>query len=131
MSVLKYIKNTPRSPPIGRQALSVIVFSSNSQRGPWQKKGDCRPSPPTGDRGLSPTPGATGACRPPQGRLPLSTLYTFLSEQQKFRSRNKSLLIGWLVTLFLLVACVSFFPVTTYRHIAIQKTWRAPFGCAS
>ena len=75
MSVLKYIKNTPRSPPIGRQALSVIFFSSNSQRGPWQKKGDCRPSPPTGDRGLSPTPGATGACRPSQGRQGPPTLY--------------------------------------------------------
>ena len=49
MSVLKYFKNIPRSPPIGRQALSVF-FSSNSQRGPWQKKRD-----------LSPTQRATGA----------------------------------------------------------------------
>ena len=32
-------------------------FSSNSQRGPWQKKGACRPPPR-----------ATGACRPPLGR---------------------------------------------------------------
>ena len=37
MSVLKYFKNTPRSPPIGRQGLSVIFFS-NSQGGPWSKK---------------------------------------------------------------------------------------------
>ena len=59
MSVLKYFKNTPWSPPIGRHALSVISFSSNLQRGPWEKKGACRP--PTGDRGLSPTTGATEA----------------------------------------------------------------------
>ena len=65
MSVLKYIKNTPRSPPIGRQALSVIFFLQipNEVSG---KKRACRP--PTGDRGLSPTPGATGACRPLGGR---------------------------------------------------------------
>ena len=69
MSVLKYFKNIPRSPPIGRQALSVF-FSSNSQRGPWQKKGPVVP-PTTGDRGLSPTPGATGVCRPLGGdRVP-------------------------------------------------------------
>ena len=49
MSVLKYFKNILRSPPIGRQALSVIFFSSNSQRGPWQKKGACRP--PNGRQG--------------------------------------------------------------------------------
>ena len=31
-----------------------------------EKKGPV--APPTGDRGLSPTPGATGACRPLGGR---------------------------------------------------------------
>ena len=58
MSVLKYFKNIPRSPPIGRHALSVIFFSSNSQRDPWKK------------RGLSPTQRATGACRPWGGGPP-------------------------------------------------------------
>ena len=43
MSVFKYFKNIPRSPPIGRQGLSVIFFSSNLQRGPWKKRGACRP----------------------------------------------------------------------------------------
>ena len=56
MSILKYFKNTPWSPPIGRHALSVISFSSNSQRGPWEKKGNVAPQR------------ATGACRPLGGR---------------------------------------------------------------
>ena len=62
MSILKYFKNTPRSPPIGRQALSVIFFLQIRNEIPGKKKGHV--APPTGDRGLSPTPGATGACRP-------------------------------------------------------------------
>ena len=62
MSVLKYFKNIPRSPPIGRQALIVIFFLKIGNEVPGKKKGAYRP--PTGDRGLSPTPGATGACRP-------------------------------------------------------------------
>ena len=58
MSVLKYFKNTPRSPPIGRQALSVIFFfkfatMSLEKRGPVAH--------PWGDRGLSPVGGATGS----------------------------------------------------------------------
>ena len=60
MSVLQYFKNTPRSPPIGRQAQSVIFFLQIRNKVPGEKKG--------GDRGLSPTPGATGACRPLGGR---------------------------------------------------------------
>ena len=71
MSVLKYFKTIPRSPYGGRQALSAIFFSSNLQRGFWKKKKKQGPvAPLTGDRDLSPTPGATGACRPPEGRLP-------------------------------------------------------------
>ena len=62
MSILNYFKNTPGRPPIGRQALSVIFFSSKLERGPWKKKGPV--TPPTGDRGLSPTPGATGSPPP-------------------------------------------------------------------
>ena len=67
MSVLKYFKNIPRSPPIGRQALSVIFFFKFATRSLAKKKG-LSPPPHTGDRGLSPTPGATGACRPLGGR---------------------------------------------------------------
>jgi len=42
MSVLKYFKNIPRSPPIGRQTL-IVIFFSNSQRDPWQKKKNMSP----------------------------------------------------------------------------------------
>ena len=51
MSVLKYFKNTPWSPPNKATGPKCYFFSSNSQRGPWKKKGACRP------------PRATGACR--------------------------------------------------------------------
>ena len=60
MSVLKYFKNIPRSPPHRATGPKCNFFSSNSQRDPWQKKGHV--APPTGDRVLSPTLGATGAC---------------------------------------------------------------------
>ena len=59
MSILKYFKNTPRSPPIGRQALSVIFFLQIRNEVPGTKKGPV--APPTGDR----------ACRPPLGRQAL------------------------------------------------------------
>ena len=48
MSVLKYFKNTPGRPLIGRQALSVIFFLQIRNEVPGKK------------RALSPTPGATG-----------------------------------------------------------------------
>ena len=64
MSVLKYFKNTQRSPPIGRQALSVIFFFKFATRSLAKKKG-----------GLSPPQRATGACRPPQGRQGPPSLY--------------------------------------------------------
>ena len=67
MSILRNIKNTPGRPPIGRQALSVIIFLQIRNEVPGKKKALSPPSP-TGDRGLSPTPGATGACRPLRGR---------------------------------------------------------------
>ena len=63
MSVLKYFKNTPWSPPIGRQALSVFFFFKFAMRS-LEKKGACRPRQR-----------ATGACRPPQGRQGPSPLY--------------------------------------------------------
>ena len=59
MSVLKYFKNIPRPPPIGRQALSVIFFLQIRNEVPGKKKA------------LSPVGGATGACRPAHGRPPL------------------------------------------------------------
>ena len=52
MSVLKYFKNIPRSPPIGRQALSVIFFLQIRNEIPGKKKGACRPL--GGDRVPSP-----------------------------------------------------------------------------
>ena len=55
MSVLKYFKNTPRSPPIGRQALSVIFFFKFAMRS-LEKKSPVAPQR------------ATGACRPALGR---------------------------------------------------------------
>ena len=48
MSVLKYFKNTPRSPPIGRQALSVIFFLQIRNKVPGKKKAISPPQ--TGDR---------------------------------------------------------------------------------
>ena len=74
MSVLKYFKNTPWSPPIGRQALSVIFFFKFATRALAKKRGPVA-LPPAGDRGgLSPPLGrplgpahrrGRGACRPP------------------------------------------------------------------
>ena len=56
MSVLKYFKNTPRSPPHRATGPKCNFFSSNLQRGLWKKKA------------LSPPQRATGACRPLGGR---------------------------------------------------------------
>ena len=86
MSVLNYFKNTPGRPPIGRHDLSNF-FPSNLQRGPWKKKGACRPcngrqgavAPPRATSGrarprarqgpVAPPPrGRRGVCRPPLGR---------------------------------------------------------------
>ena len=61
MSVLKNFKNTPRSPYGGRQDLDVIFFLQICNEVHGRKKIKWGPvAPPTGDRGLSPTPGATG-----------------------------------------------------------------------
>ena len=68
MSVLENFKNIPRSPYGERQGSNVIFFSSNLQRSPWRKKKRGPVAPPTGDRTLSPTLGATGPCRPLGGR---------------------------------------------------------------
>ena len=43
MSVLKYFKNIPRSPPHRATGPNCNFFSSNLQQGPCQKKGACRP----------------------------------------------------------------------------------------
>ena len=72
MSVLKYFKNTPGRPPKGRQALSVIFFSLNLQRGPGKKKG-----------GLSPTPGATRSLPPIYKPWPPFPCHLILKIQEK------------------------------------------------
>ena len=68
MSVLKYFKNTPRSPPTGRQVLSVIFFLQIRNEVPGKKKALSPPNGrqgpvahPWGDRGLSLVGGATGS----------------------------------------------------------------------
>src|SRR6185503_1884283 len=48
----------------GRQGSNVIFFPSNLQQSPWRKKRGGPVAPPTGDRPLSPTPGATGQWAP-------------------------------------------------------------------
>ena len=59
MSVLKYFKNTPGRPPIGRQALSVIFFFKFATRSLAKKKGmsPTQRATPRGDRPLSPVGG--------------------------------------------------------------------------
>ena len=69
MSVFKYFKNIPRSPFHRATGPMCKFFFSNLQRSPWRKKKGGGPvAPPTGDRVLSPTPRATGPCRPLGGR---------------------------------------------------------------
>ena len=63
MSVLKYFKNIPRSPSHRATGTKCYFFLQICNEVPGKKRGGCRP-PPTGDRGLSPTPRATG---PPFG----------------------------------------------------------------
>ena len=70
---------------MGGDRAQMYFFSSNLQRSPWREKKGGPVAPSTGDRPLSPTPGATiqwarqggrspllratgGACRPPHGR---------------------------------------------------------------
>ena len=75
MSILKYFKNTPRSPPIGRQALSEFFFQICNEV-PGNKKKPCRPlggrqgpvAQPTGDRRWARPTGAAGGLSPPRGR---------------------------------------------------------------
>ena len=67
MSVLKYFKNIPRSPSHRATGPKCNFFFQICNEIPGEKKGG-PVAPPKGDRGLSPTPGATGACRPLRGR---------------------------------------------------------------
>ena len=70
MSVLENFKNIPRSPYGGRQGSNVFCFLQICNEVPGKKKrGACRP--PTGDRPLSPTPGAIGQWARQGGRSPL------------------------------------------------------------
>ena len=67
MSVLKYFKNIPRSPSHRATGPKCNFFLQICNEVPGEKKRGPI-APPMGDRGLSPTPGATGACRPLRGR---------------------------------------------------------------
>ena len=75
MSILKYFKNTPRSPPIGRQALSIIFFLQIRNEVPGKKGPVASPratggpvAPSSGDRWAQPTGAAGGPVAPPPGR---------------------------------------------------------------
>ena len=75
MSVLKYFKNIPRSPAIGRQALSVIFFFFKFTTRSLEKKRACRP--PQGRQGPVARWGATGSPSPyisPGRHMPPSPL---------------------------------------------------------
>ena len=82
MSVLKYFKNTPWSPPHRATGPKCIFFLQICNE-VLEKKGPV--APPTGDRGgLSPPLGrplgpangrGRGACRPPLGRPGYGPLY--------------------------------------------------------
>ena len=56
MSVLKYFKNTPRSPSQREAGPKCNFFPLNLQRDLWKKGGPVAPQRATG-----------GACRPPAG----------------------------------------------------------------
>ena len=77
MSVLENFKNIPRSPyGGGRQGSNVIFFLQICNEVPGEKKKG-PVAPPTGDRPLSPTPGATGSPLPyinPGRHMPPSPL---------------------------------------------------------
>ena len=75
MSVLKYFKNIQRSPPHRATGPKCIFFFKFAMRS-LEKKKKSPVAPPTGDRGLSPSPRATGACRPLGGR---QVLFIFFS----------------------------------------------------
>ena len=65
MSVLKNFKNTPRSPP-HRATGPKCNFFLNLQRGPWKKRGACRPC--NGRQGPVAPPRATSGRAHPRAR---------------------------------------------------------------
>ena len=69
MSVLKYFKNIPRSPSHRATGPKCNFFSFKFATKSLEKKKGGPVTPPTGDRGLSPTPRATGSCRPLGGAI--------------------------------------------------------------
>ena len=69
MSVLENFKNIPRSPSHRATDPKCNFFLQICNEVPGEKKGG-HVAPPTGDRGLSPTPGATGAPPPPYAAIP-------------------------------------------------------------
>ena len=79
MSVLEYFKNIPRSPSHRATGPKCNFFFFKFAMKSLEKKKGGAVAPPTGDRGLSPTPRATGSCRPSGGRQALFFLGTFFS----------------------------------------------------
>ena len=65
MSVLENFKNIPRSPYGGATGFKYnFFFFKFATKSLEEKKRGGPVAPPTGDRPLSPSPGATGPCRP-------------------------------------------------------------------
>ena len=81
MSVLENFKNISRSPYGGRQGSNVIFFLQICNEVPGEKKRGGPVAPPTGDRPLSPTPGATGS---PVSILQIGTIASVLFFFRKF-----------------------------------------------
>ena len=76
MPVLENFKNIPRSPYEGATGLKCnFFFFKFATKSLERKKRGGPVAPPTGDRPLSPTPGATGPCRPLGGRQAPSPLF--------------------------------------------------------
>ena len=69
MSVLENFKNIPRSPSHRATGPKCNFFLQICNEVPGEKKGG-PVAPPTGDRGLSPVEGATGAPPPPYAAIP-------------------------------------------------------------
>src|SRR6185295_16692156 len=75
MSVLENFKNIPRSPYGGATGLKCNFFLQICNEVPGEKKRGGPVAPPTGDRPLSPTPGATGS---PVSTLQIGTIASVL-----------------------------------------------------
>ena len=82
MSVLENFKNIPRSPYGRATGLKCNFFFFKFATKSLEKKKRGPVAPPTGDRPLSPTPGATGS-PPPAGRHSLCHLSLKIQEKRE------------------------------------------------